>query len=181
MKNGTKWTIELALELESLFYKESVAEEHIEIVDNLSRRWQAIAELIGFNFTNEDTVATIEKLFPVTDEKSPLYIFDDAMEAINFFQDMRTIKARRACFFIRTTKESYSPSVQALIKICCEIIDASPVEYHQRPNIALENMITCMSMAIGANDITYDVLRLFHKIIHELEEKQARYIVLQKK
>jgi len=94
---------------------------------------------------------------------------------------MRTIKARRTCFFIRTTKESYSPSVQALIKICCEIIDASPVEYHQRPNIALENMITCMSMAIGANDTTYDVLRLFHKIIHDLEEKQARYIVLQKK
>ena len=175
MKNGTKWTIELALELESLFYKESVAEEHIEIVDNLSRRWQAIAELIGFNFTNEDTVATIEKLFPVTDEKSPLYIFDDAMEAINFFQDMRTIKARRACFFIRTTKESYSPSVQALIKICCEIIDASPVEYHQRPNIALENMITCMSMAIGANDITYEVLQNFHKIIHDLEKKQVEY------
>ena len=175
MKNGTKWTTELALELESLFHKESVAEEYIEIVDNLDRRWQAIAELIGFNFTNEDTVATIEKLFPVTDEKSPLYIFDDAMEAINFFQDMRTIKARRAWFFIRTTKESYSPSVQALIKICCEIIDDSQVEYHQRPNIPLENMIDCMSMAIGAKDITYEVLRNFHKIIHDLEKKQVEY------
>ena len=64
MKNGTKWTTELALELESLFYKESVAEEYIEIINNLDRRWQAIAELIGFNFTNVDTVATIEKLFP---------------------------------------------------------------------------------------------------------------------
>ena len=61
MKNGTKWNTELALELESLFYKESVAEEYIEIVNNLDRRWQAIAELIGFNFTNVDTVATIEK------------------------------------------------------------------------------------------------------------------------
>ena len=175
MKNGTKWTIELALELESLFYKESVAEEHIEIVDNLSRRWQAIAELIGFNFTNEDTVATIEKLFPVTDEKSPLYIFDDAMEAINFFQDMRTIKARRAWFYIRTTKDSYAPAVQALIKICCKIINDSPVEYHQRPNIPLENMIDCMSMAIGAKDITYEVLRNFHKRIHDLEKKQVEY------
>ena len=76
MKNGIRWNAELAMELESLFYKESIAEEYIEIVDNLDRRWQAIAELIGFNFTNEDTVATIEKLFPVTDEKSPLYIFD---------------------------------------------------------------------------------------------------------
>ena len=175
MKNGTKWTTELALELESLFHKESVAERHIEIVNGLDRRWQAIAELIGFNFTNEDTVATIEKLFPVTDEKSPLYIFDDAMEAINFFQDMRTIKARRAWFYIRTTKDSYAPAVQALIKICCEIIDDSQVEYHQRPNIPLENMIDCMSMAIGAKDITYEVLRNFHKIIHDLEKKQVEY------
>ena len=55
----------MALELESLFYKESVAEEHIEIVNGLERRWQAIAELIGFDFTNEDAVATIEKFFPV--------------------------------------------------------------------------------------------------------------------
>lgn len=171
----------MALELESLFYKDSVPEEWIEIIDKLERRWQGIANLIGFDYTDEDVVKKIEDFFPVTDEKSPLHIFDDAEEAIDFFQDMRTIKARRTCFFIRTTKESYSPSVQALIKICCEIIDASPVEYHQRPNIALENMITCMSMAIGANDTTYDVLRLFHKIIHDLEEKQARYIVLQKK
>ena len=176
MKNGTKWTTELALELESLFHKESVAERHIEIVNGLDRRWQAIAELIGFNFTNEDTVATIEKLFPVTDEMSPLYIFDDAMEAINFFQDMRTIKARRALLVIRTTKYLYAPAVQALIKICCEIIDASQVEYHQKPNIALEDMNSCMSMAIGANDVTYEVLRLFHKIIHDLEKQQADYI-----
>ena len=163
MKNGEKWSTELALELESLFYKESVAEGHIEIVNGLERRWQGIANLIGFDFTNEDAVATIEKFFPVTDEKSPLYIFDDAAEAIDFFQDMRTIKARRAWFFIRTTKESYSPSVQALIKICCEIIDASPVEYHQKPNIALEDMNSCMSMAIGANDVTYEVLLFFTK------------------
>ena len=35
MKNGEKWSTELALELESLFYKESVAEGHIEIVNGL--------------------------------------------------------------------------------------------------------------------------------------------------
>ena len=176
MKNETKWNTELALELESLFYKDSVPEEWIEVIDKLERRWQGIANLIGFDYTDEDVVKKIEDFFPVTDEKSPLHIFDDAEEAIDFFQDMRTIKARRAWLVIRTTKESYSPSVQALIKICCEIIDASPVEYHQRPNIALENMITCMSMAIGANDITYDVLRLFYKIIHDLEKRQADYI-----
>ena len=86
MKSGKKWTTDLALELESLFFKENIAEEHIEIVDKLALRWQAIAELIGYNFTNEEAVATIEKFFPVTDEKSPLYIFDDAAEAIDFFR-----------------------------------------------------------------------------------------------
>jgi len=30
-------------------------------------------------------------------------------------------------------------------------------------------------MAIGAKDITYEVLRNFHKIIHDLEKKQVEY------
>lgn len=89
----------MALELESLFYKDSVPEEWIEIIDKLNQRWQGIANLIGFDYTDEDVVKKIEDFFPVTDEKSPLHIFDDAEEAIDFFQDMRTIKARRACFF----------------------------------------------------------------------------------
>lgn len=163
------------------FYKDSVSEESIEIVDKLDRLWQGIADLIGFDFTDEDVVKKIGDFFPVTDETSPLFPFEDAEEAINFFQDMRIITARKAWFVIRSEKEFYSPSVQALIKICCEIIDSSPVEYHQTPNISLENMVSCMAMAIGTNDITYDVLRLFHKIVHDLEEKQARYIALQNK
>ena len=95
MKNSTKWNTELAMELESLFYKDSVPEEWIEIIDKLERRWQGIANLIGFDYTDEDVVKKIGDFFPVTDETSPLHIFDNAAEAIDFFQDMRTIKARR--------------------------------------------------------------------------------------
>lgn len=175
MKNGRKWTTELALELESLFYKESVAEEYIEIVNNLDRRWQAIAKLIGFNFTDEDAVATIEKFFPVTDEKSPLYIFDDATEALNFFQNMRSINAHYALFTIRNSQATYAPSVQALIKVCCEIIDDSPIIFHQNPNIYLENMAICLSTAIASQDITYVVLKQFQHIIYELEKYQIDY------
>ena len=87
MKYGIKWNTELALELESLFYKDSVPEEWIEIIDKLERRWQGIANLIGFDYTDEDVVKKIEDFFPVTDKKSALYIFDDATEAINFFSE----------------------------------------------------------------------------------------------
>ena len=56
MKNATKWNTELALELDSLFYKDSVPEEWIEIVDKLDRLWQGIADLIGFDFTGTSAV-----------------------------------------------------------------------------------------------------------------------------
>ena len=172
MKNATKWNIELALELESLFYKDSVPEEGIEIVDKLDRRWQGIANLIGFDYTDEDVVKKIEDFFPVTDEKSPLHIFDDAEEAIDFFQDMRTIKARRAWLVIRTTKESYSPSVQALIKICCEIIDRGPVALRHKSYGVFENIIFCVSAAIGNNDVTYNSLCLLCTVIQNLDKFQ---------
>ena len=172
MKNATKWNTELALELESLFYKDSVPEEWIEIIDKLERRWQGIANLIGFDYTDEDVVKKIEDFFPVTDEKSPLHIFDDAEEAIDFFQDMRTIKARRAWFVIRTTKETYSPSVQALIKICCEIIDRGPVALRHKSYGVFENIIFCVSAAIGNNDVTYNSLCLLCTVIQNLDKFQ---------
>ena len=86
MKNSTKWNTELAMELESLFYKDSVPEEWIEIIDKLERRWQGIANLTGIDYTDEDVVKKIGDFFPVTDETSPLFPFEDAEEAINFFR-----------------------------------------------------------------------------------------------
>ena len=172
MKNGTKWNTELAMELESLFYKDSVPEEWIEIVDKLDRRWQGIADLIGFDFTDEDVIKKIENFFPVTDEKSSLYFFDNAAEAIDFFQDMRIIKARRAWFFIRTTKESYSPAVQALIEICREIIDWGSVALRQKSYRVFENIIFCVSGAIENNDVTYNSLCLLCTVIQDLDKFQ---------
>ena len=175
MKDATKWNTELAMELESLFYKDSVSEEWIEIVDKLDRLWQGIADLIGFDFTNEDTVKKIENFFPVTDEKSALYIFNDAEEAINFFHDMRMIKGRRALFDIRSRRESYSPSVQALIKICLEIIDYAPIALRHKPYVLFETIICCMASAIQKNDVTYESLRLFCSIIQDLEKFQTEW------
>lgn len=175
MKNGIKWNAELALELESLFYKDSVPEEWIEIIDKLNLRWQEIAKLIGFNFADENVVKKIEDFFPVTDKKSALCIFDDAAEAINFFQNMRSINAHFALFTIRNSQATYTQSVQALIKVCCEIIDNSPIIFHQNPNIYLENMAICLSTAIACQDITYEVLKQFQHIIYELEKYQIDY------
>ena len=172
MKNVTKWNTELAMELESLFYKDSVPEEWIEIIDQLDRRWQGIADLIGFDFTDEDVVKKIENFFPVTDEASPFHPFEDAEEAINFFQDMRTIKARRAWFVIRTTKESYAPSVQALVKICCEIIDCGPVALRHKSYGVFENIIFCVSAAIENNYVTYNSLCLLCTVIQDLDKFQ---------
>lgn len=99
MKNSTKWNTELAMELESLFYKDSVPEEWIEIVDKLDRLWQGIADLIGFDYTDEDVVKKIEDFFPVTDEKSPLHIFDDAEEVIDFFSGYADNKSQKSMVF----------------------------------------------------------------------------------
>ena len=175
MKNSIVWTTDVALELESLFHKESILDEHLEVVDSLILRWQRIAILIKFDFSNEDDILKIKELIPVTDQTSPLAIFDSATEAIDFFQDMRTIIARKALFFFRQTQGQYAPSVQGLIKHCSDIIRESPVIYHQKPNVYLEDIVFCMQKAVAANDITYDVLRHFHKIIHDLEMYNAKY------
>ena len=53
MKNGIVWTTDTAVQLESLFHKESILDEHLEVVDSLILRWQRIAMLIKF-----DTVVT---------------------------------------------------------------------------------------------------------------------------
>ena len=175
MKNSIVWTTDVALELESLFHKESILDEHLEVVDSLILRWQRIAILIKFDFSNEDDILKIKELIPVTDQTSPLAIFDSATEAIDFFQDMRTIIARKALFFFRQTQGQYAPAVQGLIKHCSDIIRESPVIYHQKPNVYLEDIVFCMQKAVAANDITYDVLRHFHKIIHDLEVYDAKY------
>ena len=175
MKNATKWNTELALALERLFFKDSVPEEWIEIIDKLERRWQGIADLIGFDFTNEDVVATIKNQFPVTNKKSALYIFDDAEEAINFFHDMRMIKGRRTLFDIRSRRESYSPSVQALIKICLEIINHELIALRHKPYVLFETIIFCMDSAIQKNDVTYESLRLFYSIIQDLAKFKTEW------
>ena len=175
MKNSIVWTTDVALELESLFHKESILDEHLEVVDSLILRWQRIAMLIKFDYGNEDDILKIKELIPVTEQTSPLAIFDSATEAIAFFQDMRTIIARKALFFFRKTQEQYAPAVQGLIQHCCDIIRESPVIYHQKPNVYLEDIVFCMQKAVAANDITYDVLRHFHKIIHDLEVYNAKY------
>ena len=175
MKNGIVWTTDIAVQYESLFHKESILDEHLEVVDSLILRWQRIAMLIKFDYGKEDDILKIKELIPVTDQTSPLAIFDSATEAIDFFQDMRTIIARKALFFFRQTQGQYAPAVQGLIKHCSDIIRESPVIYHQKPNVYLEDMIFCMQEAIIANDITYDVLRHFHKIIHDLEVYDAKY------
>ena len=48
MKNGIVWTTDIAVQLESLFHKESILDEHLEVVDSLISRWQRIAMLIKF-------------------------------------------------------------------------------------------------------------------------------------
>lgn len=107
MKNGTIWNTELALNLESLFYKDSVAGEYMKMVDRLSRLWQEIAALIGFELTNEDVVNKIKEL-GTDDPASALYVFDNAEEAISFFQDMRTVNARKALFCIKKKSKHIS-------------------------------------------------------------------------
>ena len=107
MKNGTIWNTELALNLESLFYKDSVAGEYMKMVDRLSRLWQEIAALIGFELTNEDVVNKIKE-FGTDDPASALYVFDNAEEAISFFQDMRTVNARKALFCIKKKSKHIS-------------------------------------------------------------------------
>ena len=86
---------------------------------------------------------------------------------------MRTVNARKAWFFIRTNKDSYPPAVQALIKICGEIIDYSPTALWQKTCVLFENIIICMAKAIEKNDVTYEFLLLFREVIQNLDKFQA--------
>ena len=61
MKNGIVWTTDIAVQLESLFHKESILDEHLEVVDSLILRWQRIAMLIKFGSGNEDDILKIKE------------------------------------------------------------------------------------------------------------------------
>lgn len=178
-----RWDKEKAMELESIVHKDlqSVPVEHIRLVEKFDIIWTQMAETIKFDFTDNSVIDSIAIFFKSQDRNSVFYLFDDQEEATAFFNDFRTVRAQRALHHLINLPNQYSPAVQGLIAFFGELVKNSPVAFRDDPPLRLEKVLNCIEMAISINDISYDILRLFHQIIHELEVYQFVFLkVLEK-
>lgn len=166
------------MELESIAYKapKSIPIEHVHILNTFDAIWAKIADIIKYDFTNDTVIGTIAEYFPEQKNDSVFYLFDDKDEAIAFFNDFRTVKARKAICQLKYSMQEYSLAIQGLIRFFVELVEASPIAFRDDPPLRLEAVIICIGNAVSENNITYDVLRQIHQIIHVLEVYQLGYL-----
>lgn len=168
-----RWDKKKAMELESIVYKDpqSVPVEHILLVEKFNIIWTEMAETIQFDSTDHSVAVadSIAVFFKSQDRNSVFSRFDDPEEAAAFFNDFRTVRAQRALHLLINSPNQYSPAVQSLIAFLGELVENSSIAFRDDPPLRLEKVLNCIEMAILINDISYDILRLLHQIIHELE------------
>lgn len=173
-----RWNKRIAMELESIAHKnpENVPSEHAHILEKFDRFWDKMAKIIGYDFTDDTVINYIREYFPVLKNDPVFCLFDDAEEALAFFNDFRTIKAKKAIYSLNYSVQNYPSAIQGLIRFFVELVENSPVAFRDDPPLRLEAVLICIGNAISEGNITYNVLRDFFQIIHELEVYQHGYL-----
>lgn len=173
-----RWNKRIAMELESIAHKnpENVPSEHAHILEKFDRFWDKMAKIIGYDFTDDTVINYIGEYFPVLKNDPVFCLFDDVEEALAFFNDFRTVKAKKAIYSLNYSVQNYPFAIQGLIRFFVELVENSPVAFRDDPPLRLEAVLICIDNAISEGNITYNVLRDFFQIIHELEVYQRGYL-----